>query len=244
MLTGILSAMKNKEERQLIRQTWGSFMEPHSILFLVASTTPAEWVEEMANFQDLLVVQHNETYFGMTTILPAKVQTFFHAAATILPAVPQYVFKTDDDSFVHPYRLKRALEAKAHDYWGHVFRRSPVLRNKSDKWYVSEEAYTRKFYPRYCSGSGYVLSRSFLTCAVTHLADTPFMPMEDVGTGILAQKCRVGAAHSSGVYYYLDKGNYDHLIVNHEVKNQTRMLELWEKLLVSPHHQQEQNKNA
>jgi hypothetical protein len=235
MLTGILSAMKNKVERNLIRNTWGSLMEPKSILFLVASEDPADdWTREMAVYQDLLVVNATEIYDGTATILPQKVQTFFHAASTVLPE-SRFIFKTDDDTFVHPHRLKTSLMKIRPEYWGWKWKRSPVIRNSTHKWYVSEEIYPHAQYPDYCAGAGYVMSRNFLKCAVTHLADTPFMPMEDVGTGILAQKCHVIAKHSTGVYDNDWNYDYSRMILKHRLKNHTTMLQFWEKLRKAPY---------
>ncbi|KAL3913600.1 MAG: hypothetical protein SGARI_000576, partial [Bacillariaceae sp.] len=236
MLTGILSAMKNKVERNLIRNTWASFLGDGSYLFVVASEyATADLVEEMAQFQDLLVVSASEVYHGVATILPQKVQTFFHAAATVLPHTPEYIFKTDDDTFVHPYRLKVNLKHRRPQYWGKKQTKSLVIRNTTHKWHVSEKIYPYDFYPDYCAGAGYAMSKKFFQCAVKHLADTPFMPMEDVGTGILAKKCRVRARHSSLVYDWDGFGSFDRLIVQHRVKNHTDMLQFWEKLKKDPY---------
>ena len=98
-----------------------------------------------------------------------------------------YVMKTDDDSYVALDDVRRLVND---DYWGKCYRGKPV-RDKSSKFFVAKEHWSRDSFPLYALGIGYVLSRDFNRCAVSKLADLEFLSMEDAATGVLAERCGV-----------------------------------------------------
>jgi len=113
----------------------------------------------------------------------------------------RYLMKTDDDCFVFGDKVLAALDkvAPVH-YWGRCnLDGAPVVRDPKKHWYVSYEEYPEARYPPYCSGGGYVLSRSFVQCAARESPTQKFISMEDVSTGILAEKCNVSPIHDEHV---------------------------------------------
>mmetsp|Transcript_5438 Transcript_5438/g.11896 ORF Transcript_5438/g.11896 Transcript_5438/m.11896 type:complete len:560 (-) Transcript_5438:104-1783(-) len=111
----------------------------------------------------------------------------------------------------------RESETTAIHYWGncHTDEKLSPLRGARYKWGISEKLYPERFYPPYCQGVGFALSRDFVSCAASdrnrrderledrfrnleendhrdnHIANMRFMPFEDVAVGILAERCGV-----------------------------------------------------
>ena len=80
----------------------------------------------------------------------------------------------------------------------------------------------KKLYPVWASGLGYALSRNFNQCAIEHLADLPFMPMEDVSVGILAEKCKVECTQESWTWRE-GPDHTEYWIAHHHVKEAKQM---------------------
>ena len=59
-------------------------------------------------------------------------------------------------------------------------------------------------YPKFCSGQGYVLNHALVRCMVGKVADSDFMPSEDVFTGMLAEKCGVVPKMNRNVRPFFD----------------------------------------
>jgi hypothetical protein len=94
-------------------------------------------------------------------------------------------------------------------YWGRPCRAGdPVNRKPTHKWYVSPQTFNGTEYPPYAQGSGYVLSQSLMQCIVqsNQMGSTrrrktttnvdahvepirAVLPIEDVMTGILVDRC-------------------------------------------------------
>ena len=85
-------------------------------------------------------------------------------------------------------------EGQKYDYWGACTEEYfEPLRDTSLKWHVTYEMYPEQFYPLYCQGAGFAVSRDFVSCAVNdgHLATFRYNPFEDVSIGFLAERCGV-----------------------------------------------------
>jgi len=114
------------------------------------------------------------------------VQKFCHTA--------KFILKTDDDGFNVPQRFIDYLLAVGADRFigGYCFTVVPD-RRASSKFYVPYSMYPDQYYPTYCSGPGYVLSRSAAATILSVSADVAFLPMEDV---FVTGACRVAAGIS------------------------------------------------
>lgn len=222
LIIGVLSSIENTRARAIVRRTWGYDVE---VLFILAGHPSQVMVEFKAHEDILLLLNENERYNGSYSILPYKTQTFFHAINTHIENF-SYILKTDDDSFVDVHRLWYQLIREQPDYWGYVWKDARVIRDPQSRWYVSYDDYPQEVYPNYCSGAGYVLSRSFIACATLHLSNFSFMPREDVGTGILASKCAVAPRHSNSVSHA--KPLKKNVTIQHYVKSFQDMFKLWQ----------------
>jgi beta-1,3-galactosyltransferase 2 len=106
----------------------------------------------------------------------------------------RYVLKTDDDGFNVPQRFIDYLigidDAGIERFvGGYCFTVMPDRREGS-KFYIPLSMYPDRYYPTYCSGPGYVLSRLAVVDIVTVADNVLFLPMEDV---FVSGVCRVAS---------------------------------------------------
>ena len=195
---GVLSGYRSK--RNQVRATWGK--ASGSAVFFLVARKEGQWpLAEFDEFQDMILLDLPEVYSQLESVLPTKVQAWFHAAHTFLPDAP-HVMKTDDDSFIDVASLRRQLRLLAPAYWGHVFPSSKVARDaRKNKWALPKSMFRPKVFPPYCTGAGYVLSNTALGCMLQRVEDLNYIVLEDVATGILAQQCGVEPIDSGGVIW-------------------------------------------
>jgi len=120
--------------------------------------------------------------------LTNKTVVGLHWAQTFCPTA-KFILKTDDDGFNVPQRFIDYLLAVGADRFvgGYCFTVMPD-RRVSSKFYVPYSMYPDQYYPTYCSGPGYVMSRSAAASILSVSADVAFLPMEDV---FVTGACRV-----------------------------------------------------
>lgn len=238
---GILS--HNKEgltRRNQIRNTW---CKNQQCLFILAGSF-GDNAKEMQAYQDVLCLEIAEVYSSEKSVLPYKTQTFL---STVYKNVPRltYAVKVDDDSFVFTDKLTTVLQKSSPDYWGFKFEEARPIRDPSSKWFVSKTVYSSDMYPVYCSGSGYALSRQFLSCIDTKLATFKFMPREDVATGLLAQACNVTAVHAGNAIDTSGlRHDYHNIIIQHYVKAPEAIISMHKKKVSHDDKKQEPQKSV
>jgi hypothetical protein len=150
--------------------------------------------------------QEENYYEGLTLKTMVLIQAVHDLVVSQSLSV-SHVFKTDDDSFINIQELYQRLLVKSkntlsnnhnftrfNDYWGQCG--TDKLKPKRDakyKWSISNELYPEQWYPPYCQGAGFAISRKFLDCAANsieaNIAMMRFMPFEDTAVGLLAERC-------------------------------------------------------
>lgn len=181
-----LSMTDNYEQRDSIRNTWGSSC---SVIFVTGgSQVPVDF-----DNGDILHVHVSEVYNdkGMASSLTTKVLVSVAYFET-LPQKSRYMFKTDDDSYVDVKKVRNAL-LSGPLYWGMAHKNTEVLRLPWSRFFVSYDAYQSETFPDYAAGCGYAMSRLFTRCVQTKMAlkNAPLTPMEDVSIGGFAKLCAV-----------------------------------------------------
>ena len=210
----ITSAPWHTNQRQAIRQTWLSFFTNNSIALgrsnIRAMKDPINafntlvihyWFvcghdknnnvelsleNESQNYGDILTLNYTEKY----SLLVQKTLSSLRFASTM---DVKFIVKVDDDVYLHIPRmiwwLKTApLPEKL--YAGQVFDRPRVIRHRHSKWYVSKEYFSDTYYPPYCNGPFYILSKN----VVLELLQVSFgdrlssFPIEDAYIGVLAKR--------------------------------------------------------
>eukprot|EP00559_Dactyliosolen_fragilissimus_P001059 CAMPEP_0184859920 /NCGR_PEP_ID=MMETSP0580-20130426/4872_1 /TAXON_ID=1118495 /ORGANISM="Dactyliosolen fragilissimus" /LENGTH=440 /DNA_ID=CAMNT_0027356803 /DNA_START=171 /DNA_END=1493 /DNA_ORIENTATION=+ len=248
IFVGVLSGAggKGPMHRDSIRSTWARNRK--GVYFLVAG--PWSQVEDEFNeHRDLIWINEEEIYEGENSVLPFKTTSFLSILETYSRDGElgyEYLFKTDDDSYVDLDKLDNVLRKKNSnspiDYWGCcTMKNYAPLREESLKWHVTYKMYPEELYPLYCQGAGFATSRKFVKCAYegNHIRNFRYNPFEDVSIGFLAERCgikpvsdtvqvsqyradegheKMKASESAAMYSALPKASMIGKVVQHRVK--------------------------
>jgi hypothetical protein len=244
--------------RNNIRNTWAK--DRPGIFFLVAGSWN-DIKEEYSQHKDLIWIDQKEVYNGEESVLTSKTYSFFAIVYAAVEeydtkeAFQQYthLFKTDDDSYFNIDALYNELQTsdssndqtklykgrkgsnhpgKDHDYMGQCqLLKHEVQRETDYKWPLQKKTYPEPYFPRYCQGAEFAISKQFVDCAVKqgHVAQVRFMPFEDVAVGMMAERCGVDPQWPStaSIKVFRYKSN--------EVKKRTRAGDKRITDLVAPH---------
>ncbi|KAL3928719.1 MAG: hypothetical protein SGBAC_012525 [Bacillariaceae sp.] len=197
---GILSAPNNFASRQAIRDSWGN---QEAVFFVLGGAYTSEINLELQTFHDIVFLDAPEDYrSGLTrkTMLIIHVYHELHnghcSEDTETSSCYDYLFKTDDDSYVNTTQLRLELSDKDPKtlepiaFYGEPSVKTEPDRNTSSRFYISYEEYSGKYYPPYAFGMGYALSSPLAACACHQMQQVrKQLPWEDVATGSLARKC-------------------------------------------------------
>lgn len=190
------TSCKNIERRDLLRQTWANtnLFRKHSfkVIFLMGTTNhdvQQDVRKEFERFGDIVQGDFIDTYKNLTL----KGVMGLRWITENCPHVP-YAVKTDDDSFVNIFQLIRLMDE---------YRSSPsllvcplwqnqtmkILRDRKTcmKWCVKrKELPGLHYFPQYCAGIAFVLSRKLVVQMYEASRRTPFFWIDDVYiTGLL-----------------------------------------------------------
>jgi len=209
LVVGVLSSSSSTgtRMRQDIRDTWAKDYKGR-VFFVVAGnwSTIEEQFEEL---QDLIWVDMEEEWHHLTY----KVQTFYHAVENHFGLSYDYLMKTDDDSYVNLPKFQSFIQSqpKKNYYAGKCMWNRQPIRDPRNRYYIPEEVYSSSTYPVYAAGDGYLVSKDANKCMLDYIASIDYMAMEDVATGILADKCSVPCTKSwlitrSGALQHHKKG--------------------------------------
>ena len=215
----ITSAPFYTSRRLSIRQTWLSLLVSNSVarrrsnirtLMKNPSNSPSNLVihywfvcghdtnvdvesavrNESAVYGDILRLNYTESY----SLLAFKTMSSLWLASVM---DVQFIVKVDDDVYLHVPKMIWWLKTSSlpeNLYAGCVQYGAKVIRNPTHKWFVSEQFLNDSWFPPYCGGPFYILSKSALLELLKVSSNeglTPF-PLEDAYIGILAK--RVGIA--------------------------------------------------
>ena len=209
LVAGVLSSSDNAYRREAIRSTWG--YNRANVFFIVAGDWTKELENEATRYQDIIWIDDEEHYRRITW----KTLVFFRVIRRWVGNV-QHILKTDDDSYVNMKQIEKHVSSHQDvSYMGYCMAgQSPPNRQ------LLEDTY-----PRYASGAGYVIARSFLTC-LDDLSDRwPNVADEDANTGIFARACGVTCQHDDRIFpwrspdgdFFVDE-RYEGWIIHHNVK--------------------------
>ncbi|XP_051899707.1 beta-1,3-galactosyltransferase 4-like [Pristis pectinata] len=212
LLALVPSSPGHQRQRQAIRASWGSLAEVdgHQVRTLFALGLPASAREarlleaEAAQHGDLLQGRFADTYRNLTL----KTLMALGWARQHCPAA-RFLLKADDDVFVNVRALVAHLGALVPAepgldpgpgprpdlsldpgpdlYLGRVHASVRVQRDPASPYYVPEAAHPAPTFPRYCSGTAYVLSRAAADKVLSAARRLPLIPVEDAFVGVCAR---------------------------------------------------------
>jgi len=158
----------------------------NGILFIVAGPF-SNIQEEYHTYKDILWINQTEIYNGEASVLTYKTLSFIQIIYKLIKEyhkedIVKYIFKTDDDSYIHVNNLHHHLIEEQHqqqsssssynatstiDYWGKCKLNNDIepLRTPDNKWSISNELYPEPYFPKYCQGAGFALSWNFIRCS-------------------------------------------------------------------------------
>ncbi|KAJ8039143.1 Beta-1,3-galactosyltransferase 1 [Holothuria leucospilota] len=151
--------------------------------------------EESLKFQDVFIGDYHDSYGNLTL----KTLSGMKWARLCCPQAT-YVMKVDDDVYINFKILIDTLinaPRKKGYIVGRVSRGSRPVRDKTHKWYVSLDTYSRKVYPDYVSGLAYVMSGDLPRKIYYTSISTPPFPWEDVYIGMILEKLNVRPKHNT-----------------------------------------------
>ena len=138
---GVLSACANFDRRAAVRATWGKSDAFHAVDFFLGICKSKDILEQVIREQaihgDIVMAPKTESYEHITHQTMHMMTVLSHDDRVT------HVFKTDDDSYIKPDRLRALLDdlLEAHGreqqmLVGHIEHVSSPIRDPNNKWCV------------------------------------------------------------------------------------------------------------
>ncbi|NWS66068.1 B3GT2 galactosyltransferase, partial [Crotophaga sulcirostris] len=233
--------------RNSIRKSWGDESVVPGVevvrLFMlgVESKGPTNiLLRESEQYHDIIQQDFLDTYNNLTlkTMMGMNWVASYCSGAS-------FVMKTDSDVFVNTRylieKLLRPLSPPPQNYFtGCLMQGHKPVRNKKNKWYISEEEYPGENYPPFCSGTGYVFSGDLASKIVSASVAIKYIHLEDVYVGLcLNAKGIQIAPPSSHSLFNINKVpfspcRYNNIITSHRIQTNEHIL-YWETLQKKSH---------
>uniref|UniRef100_A0A7N4PJC9 Hexosyltransferase n=1 Tax=Sarcophilus harrisii TaxID=9305 RepID=A0A7N4PJC9_SARHA len=140
-------------------------------------------------YGDILLWAFDDTFFNLTL----KEIHFLDWASAFCPDA-RFVFKGDDDVFVHMENLLEFVATRdpSQDLLaGDVILQARPIRARESKYYIPEGVYGLGAYPAYAGGGGFVLSGATLRRLAAACAQVELFPIDDVFLGMCLQRLRL-----------------------------------------------------
>ena len=185
--------------RNAIRTTWGTSDECANtpdvsrqelcrwkVVYLVGKSynesLDSKIIEEARNFNDILVGNFHDTYINLVIKL-------FMGFSWATKINCRFVLKADDDIYVHlPKLISWLQQAPSRLYAGHVHKNVGVSRDPHARNPLPHGAsFNEKYYPSYCLGAFYILSRNIIPDILKAVNRWRPWPIEDTYIGVLAR---------------------------------------------------------
>ncbi|XP_025202274.1 beta-1,3-galactosyltransferase 6-like [Melanaphis sacchari] len=173
LLVLIVSAVKNRNHRDAIRETWAEKKEDVKIFFVVSKDESIN-AEKLVH-EDILEVDEKDEYRMLTHKIIASFSSVYNLNF-------DYLLKCDDDSFVNLPLIVNELEhmPKNRFYWGYFSGDANVKKRgllKETEWVACD-----KYLP-YALGGGYVLTKDLIIFIVKNRDYLSLFVSEDVSVG-------------------------------------------------------------
>ncbi|XP_059095959.1 beta-1,3-galactosyltransferase 5-like [Tigriopus californicus] len=202
----VVSDPDNFQERLDIRLTWGLLAGRLNmpVVFVIGrpdqhETSMNDLLKEQKDWKDLLLMDMVDTYKNLT-LKSAAILSYIHH----FDIDTRFVVKVDDDVYInlliYATELLSLPRSQEDSLICHLIQINRVLRfpsNKVDsKWLVPHWMYSNEYYPPYCAGSIYAVSKSMVPELLKQIEVTPLITVEDVYiTGVVRTKTPFGIKH-------------------------------------------------
>lgn len=235
LLVMISSHASHADRRRVIRSNWASetlwksYLQERGVsfglLFLIGDaknkTMSDNLLKESKIFGDILIEKLEESFYSLSYKIMIGFQ-WIHEKCSF-----DYVLKGDDDIFVNIHTLmsffNKSYLPRKELYIGHMMSVSGVMRN--GRYGVSRTEYLRDYYPRYCSGGGFIMSRDVVKEIIPHYDWIKPLKIDDAYVGQLVLKAGIDAWHDSRFRMYENNCTYI---------NDTIIAHIWRNKAVEP----------
>ena len=253
----VLSAPQHFERRNIIRSTWANTTTFPQIqtVFMVGIASQLDinrkLEEEALKYTDIVQADFIDTYYNLTlkTLMGLKWMSINKHDQT------PFVLKIDDDVVVNPFQLVEFLNSylTTNDVITHdnklickSWTNAVAVRDKSSKFYVTQEEYDKKTYPTYCDGPAYILTgdlpRKLYDQAIKSMYHFKF---EDIYVAILAQNLKTTIMNITDKYVRYEYGANDTMCIFFYVNSQQAFSSRWAYLVdTQPQQRLEKNMNS
>jgi len=209
----VQSSHLNTARRELIRTTWanGSYYKKNRrpyVFFVSGLETRCHCVRETVRLEmsvrkDILLLAINDSYDNLTIkglLTMAWIENKLNASV-------KFVIKTDDDVILNTFRWLSILSIQMSSrrspfIIGYVWQRPAVQR--TGRYAVSSKEYREDYYPAFCTGSGYAMSRNAVAVMLEMTSNVPFLKRDDPFiTGLLAAEGHISRYTFNRMTYVL-----------------------------------------
>jgi len=237
LLILVTTAPAHAKQREAVRGTWGHVVlrRDVALAFVVGiSSNPSDNQAVQAENQlygDIIQGNFMDTYNNLTL----KTISMLEWSNQHCPLV-KYLFKTDDDMYIHMPIVFKVLDRLAHKnrtIMGKVGKKWKPIRNKTSKYYISLDQFRPALYPDFNTGPAYVLTNDILKPVYEAALQGTFFKLEDVYvTGMIAGQLNIDHVDCPEFYnrrHTLGTCAVSKLASVHMVKT-FEMYDLWKRL--------------
>ncbi len=201
-LVYVLARANGFERRELIRRTWGNTSMYNDggcithgfnvrVIFAMGlspnttSVNRTRLSHDVAQYGDIWIGRFEDTY---ENVVLKGVGMLSWINDTCDGDRVDFVVKTDEDVFPNLFALLRRMWAmvstRKQSRWPHFFclkqKNAKVIREARSKYAVSYEEFNEEYYPTYCLGALYAISRQAVSLIIEGINRTGTFRMEDV----------------------------------------------------------------
>ena len=215
LLIIVLSHPNNAEQRNAIRNTWGSarehdgklirkvfllgMNEAQKSLYAGVPNTPYVSVKvsaESNKYGDIIVVNMADHYTWLTN------KTIEGLCWASCCSRAHYILKTDADCFNNPQRHVNFLSAiwLPEEFVGGCCFTGLPNRDQNSNIFPDPQVYTDIYFPVYCGGPAYVIPLQAVNCLLNAAKNVPYFTMEDIFvTGFCREAADIPYVQIAGV---------------------------------------------
>uniref|UniRef100_W5MRX4 Hexosyltransferase n=1 Tax=Lepisosteus oculatus TaxID=7918 RepID=W5MRX4_LEPOC len=209
LLLVVKSMILQHRRREAIRKTWGQEREVRGkkvrLVFLLGVTIQGEehpHHQKLLEYEDrlygdILQWDFEECFYNLTL----KEVNFLKWFSIYCPSVP-FIFKGDDDIFVHTGNIIEFLESSGGMldlFVGALLSTSLPIREKNSKYFIPPEIFNGTFYPPYVSGGGFLMAGPLAMKMHIASENMDLFPIDDVFLGMCLKVLHVSPKPHSGI---------------------------------------------
>ncbi|CAK1543684.1 unnamed protein product [Leptosia nina] len=203
ILVLVSSSPNHFEAREAIRSTWGSHLTTFFVLGIEGYTEDDLMVDNYLEAKlhgDIITYQFRDHYQNLTLKTGLMLEWTINRCST-----SKFLFKTDDDVLVNPWKLKRIVEERPDDgLIGYLKTNNYLHRSTHNKWHIPSWLLRDDFVPGYLSGTGYLVNVKYIRLMLQAAYTVPIINLEDVYFTYLVANKTLGIklAHERGLSPY------------------------------------------